>query len=193
MILLLVLLILCCCCCCFYCFWWRALSKEDKERYGRYRENYTFGVVKTTEVEVKDLTTTIGQKYLNTEDTGIVDEEENLDYVDPAISARRSFFGFKQTKSNGNSGGGSDGAPQRDSNADYDADLELPKSHPSRLIRARKANKKKLKMSNEDIPEEGGVQEEISRDMLPPTKNHPKGVMPPQHRFTSVHQNAGSL
>jgi len=191
MILLLILLLLCCCCCCCYWFWWRALSKDEKDRYSSYKDRYTFRVIKTTEIEVKDLTSTVGQKYLNTSDvSGVVDEEENLDYVDPAVSARRSFFGFKQTKSKN---GGSDEAPQRDSAADYDADLELPKSHPSRLIRARKANKNKLKMSDESIAEEGTVQDEISREMLPPSKAHPKGVIPPQHRFTSVHQNAGKL
>lgn len=64
---------------------------------------------------------------------------------DSVGSARRSFVGFKKPKS---SGGRSDEAPSRDSLVDDCADdLELPRSHPSRLIRARKANKQKLKMA----------------------------------------------
>jgi len=185
-----ILLLLCCCC---WIGWTRRKKKDSRETFFFSRR---FTVKKPTEIEAQDVDINIDQTDLGSSDLIGIGQESAVD-VDDAASAldtvdeesgtcqaatpRRSFLGFGAAPS----AAGTSTRGNRDSQGES---LDLPAAgHPSRLFRARKGNKEKLKAKAVVVVGAGGA------DSTKPSREMQHGKLPVQHRYESVYQTQGDI
>ena len=178
------ILLLCCCCCWLLFTRWRDNNKDNRDKFFFSRR---FTVVKTKEeVEVRDITLSVDRTHIDPDEIAQESSTQNESIEDgggAGISPREGAFLRLDVIQENTSGAGTSGGGERDSEGET---LELPQhGHPSRLFRARKGNKDKLK--KKAVIGAGG------EDGSKPSRDMEHGKMPQQHRYTSVYQTQGQL
>ena len=180
-----ILLLLCCCC--WFLFCWKDKDSRDRFFFSRH---FTIINAKEEEVDAKEINVKVERTYLDAHEIA-QESSTQYDRIEEGGRAGPSGAGLGDIDEETidvaalgvATGGGASGGTKRDSQGES---LELPKhGHPSRLFRARKGNKEKLK--NKAVVGSGGA--EASK----PSRDMDHGKMPAQHRYTSVYQTQGQL